>query len=326
MEDVLSNFRAPWYTTRMKPQIQAQVARVLRHLYINPLEKCNLACKICYTRKTSPILSEAQIVVFIHRYRSVQQLDTITFCGGEVFSLRYFPGLLNTLTDAGLFIQVITNGTIDVLDQIQHPNSVHLIVSLDGLRDYHDTNRGEGNFDKSVGFLKKAKRLGFHVEVFSIVTRQNLSGIDAFESFLAVQLDGPVTVTYHPRKPPEYLTHHPEANVWGETSGFDFLNESEMLQVMKERNVFPPKDLGCYQIALVSDGRVFGCCEGTVPIGRMDEDVAVLIDKLKQRIVTWEKTNTLRHCLGCSQSEFMCGIKKYLHIVHNTADLAGSLS
>lgn len=301
----------------MKPSLRSHVSRVLRHVYINPLEKCNLACKICYTRKTSPILSEAQILEFIARYRQVQQLDIITFCGGEVFALRYFPQLINTLTDDGIFIQVITNGTIDMLDQLKTPNTVNLIVSLDGLRDYHDANRGVGNFEKSLAFLKKAKRLGFHTEIFSIVTHQNITGIDAFESYLSAELGGPVTVTYHPRKPPAYLTHHPESNVWGETSGFDFLNTAEMLQVMKERNVFPPKDLGCYQIALVSDGRVFGCCEGTIPLGRMSDSIDMLVDTLKERVSAWEKTNTLKQCLGCSQHEFMCGIKKYLQVLHN---------
>lgn len=299
----------------MKLRIRGHLTRVLRHLYINPLEKCNLACKICYTRKTSPILSETQILEFVARYRQTQSLDTVTFCGGEVFALRYFPALVNTLVDLGLFIQVITNGTIDALSLLKHPNMVNLIVSLDGQARYHDANRGEGNFERSLSFLKKAKKLGFHIEVFSIVTHQNIAGIDAFESLLSGELAGPVTVTYHPRKPPSYLTHHPQSNVWGSVTGFDFLNSREMLQVMSKRRVFPPKDLGCYQIALVSDGRVFGCCEGTVPLGSMSDDIGLLVGRLKQRVSAWEKTNTMEKCLGCSQHEFMCGIKKYLALL-----------
>lgn len=299
----------------MKQNVRRHLDQVLRHLYVNPLEKCNLACKICYTRKTSPMLSDAQILEFVRRYRLAQKLDTITFCGGEVFALDYFPSLVNRFTDSGLFIQVITNGTIDKLDELDIPNGVNLIVSLDGLPQYHNANRGEGNFEKSLTFLKKAKRLGFHVEVFSIVTHQNFSSIDAFESFLTSELGGPVPVTYHPRKPPTYLMHHPESDVWGEMQGFDFLSVKEMMTVMRERTVFPPKHLGCYQIALVSDGRVLGCCEGVIPIGRMSDDVPILLDRLKQRILLWEKTNTLEKCLGCSQPEFMCGIKEYLTLL-----------
>ncbi len=296
----------------LSPQVQQQLDEVLEHLYINPLEKCNLQCKICYTRKTSPILSQEEILKFIGRYQKAHSLKTITFCGGEVFALAYFPTLINILTERGVFIQIITNGTIDILDQFTQPNLVNLIVSLDGLPDYHDQNRGAGNFTKSIEFLKKAHRLGFHTEVFSIITRQNFPKIDEFEATLEKTLGFPIQVTYHPRKPPEYLQHHPVSNLVGETNGFDFLSPDEMREVMWHRRAFPPKELGCYQIALVSDGRVFGCCEGVTPIGKMTDSMGDLFENLRQRLIIWEKTNTPKNCLGCSQSEFMCGIKKYL--------------
>jgi len=100
----------------MKSAIDLQLAKVLHHLYINPLEKCNLRCKICYTRKTDPILPEATITDFITRYQAVEKIETVTFCGGEVFALDYFPPLMNQLLDQGIFLQVITNGTLDRLD------------------------------------------------------------------------------------------------------------------------------------------------------------------------------------------------------------------
>lgn len=286
--------------------------RVLFHLYINPLEKCNLRCKICYTRKTSPILTEDDILTFISRYQKVHRLDTITFCGGEVFTLTYFSKLTNYLTQKDIFIQIITNGTIDKLEEFTKPNSINLIISIDGLEQYHDTNRGRGNFRKSITFVKKAHILGFHTEIFSVVTKESFPNLDIFEEEMGNQLGYIPRITYHPRKPPMYLLHHPTSNIFGETKGFDFLTDEQMILMMKERNVFPPKELGCYQIALTSDGKVYGCCEGTIPLGQKDEKIEDLFCKLKERLIYWEKTNTLKNCLGCSQSEFMCGIKKYL--------------
>ncbi|MDA1079750.1 MAG: radical SAM protein [bacterium] len=296
----------------LSPKVTAHYQSVLHHLYINPLEKCNLRCKICYTRKTSPILSNEQILDFIFRYEQVQRVETVTFCGGEVFALPQFPALVNAVVAKDIFVQVITNGTLDRLDEINNPNAVSLIVSLDGLETYHDANRGAGNFAKSIACMQKAHKLGFHLEVFSIVTQQNLQNIDAFEANLTEFLGFLPSVTYHPRKPPAYLTHHPVSNIVGETIGFDFLSPDEMIKVMSERNVFPPKDLGCYQVAVTSDGKVYGCCEGTLPIGSISDDPRLLIEKLKERLETWQKTNTLKNCLGCSQSDFMCGIKTYL--------------
>lgn len=300
------------YNTRVLAHIQKQFEQVIKHIYINPLEKCNLKCKICYTRKTSPILSPAQIEDFVDRYQAIHKLESITFCGGEVFALTYFPGLLNRLTEKGIFTQIITNGTIDVLDQIDQPNLTNVIVSLDGLEEYHDRNRGQGNFAKSVAFLKKAGELGFHREIFSIVTKQNLPQIDAFETFLTHELGPDINVTYHPRKPPTYLMHHPVSNIVGETDGFDFLNKVEMLKVMRERTVFPPKNLGCFQIAVMSDGKVYGCCEGITPLGQMTDGIESLSETLARRVEQWQNTTTLHHCLGCSQGDFVCGIKDYL--------------
>ncbi|MCX6732233.1 MAG: radical SAM protein [Candidatus Roizmanbacteria bacterium] len=288
--------------------MNTHLSKVLHHLYINPLEKCNLKCKICYTKKTDPILSEKQIIGFVDKYQDAYELKMITFCGGEVFALPYFPQLINTLNKRGIFIQTITNGTIDHLNEIEMPNLNNLIVSIDGLEEYHDSNRGKGNFKKSTLFLKKARKLGFHTELFSIVTKQNYSQIDLFEECLKNEI-GDISVTYHPRKPPAYLTHHPISNIEGEVSGFDYPSQDELVDIMTTRNVFPPKDLGCYQIALASSGIVYGCCEGYRPIGKINDKVEDLFLALEKRIGG--------PCLGCSQTEFMCGIKTIIDRVQS---------
>jgi radical SAM protein with 4Fe4S-binding SPASM domain len=293
----------------MQPIITHHLDEVLNHLYINPLEKCNLRCEICYTKKTSPILSEETILAFVKKYKQTHPLQSVTFCGGEVFTLPFFPHLVNTLTTQGLFIPIVTNGTIDRLDEFSHPNLVNLIVSIDGLAQYHDKNRGKGNFSKSMAFLKKGISLGFHVEVFSIVTKQNINHIDELEAYLKQYLGQRISVTYHPRKPLSYLTHHPQSNIVGNVTDFDFLEPYEMVSLSQKRKTFPPKNLGCYQIAVASDGNVYGCCEGISPIGTIQDEVTTLISNLYNRLQQWEKLNKRRECLGCSSPDFVCGMK-----------------
>ena len=301
----------------MNQLIENQFQQVLSHLYINPLEKCNLQCKICYTRKTNPILSNQTILDFIARYSLVQSLQTVTFCGGEVFALQDFPDLVNQLTQQNLLIQIITNGTLDQLDRLIQPNLINLIVSLDGLPDYHDSNRGKGNFAKSLNLMKKAKRLGFHLEVFSIVTQQNLSNLTQFEAYLEQQLGFLPQVTYHPRKMPMYLTLHPQSNITGQVTGFVFLTPAQILDLMKTKTVFPPPQLGCYQVAVMSDGQVYGCCEGTIPLGHISDPAQKLIASLKSRLEVWSKTNNWAKCLGCSQPDFICGLKTVLAKIYD---------
>jgi len=291
----------------MITKVRHHVNEVLHHLYINPLEKCNLRCKICYTRKTSPILTENQIFDFVSQYQKVCKVQTITFCGGEVFTLPYFTHLVNTLTDRGIFVQIITNASINRLGEIKNPNSVNLIVSIDGMKSYHDTNRGKGSYEQCIKFLKAANELGFHSEIFSIVTKQGLKKIDDFEQSLKKRL-GNIEITYHPRKPASYLSNHPISNIVGHIEGFDFLSKEELIHLMKTKKTFPPKDLGCYQISLASDGTVYGCCESYKPLGTMTDPVNELMSLLKSRIDTT--------CLGCIQPSFMCGIKEIIATIH----------
>lgn len=294
----------------MHHRIHAHIKDVFHHLYINPLEKCNLRCKMCYTRKTSPILKQEKIMGFIQRYQKVHTLQTITFCGGEVFTLPFFPDLVNEITERDIFVQIITNGIIDKLNELKKPNSINLIVSLDGLEEYHDANRGFGMFRKSIKFLKHAQKKQFHTEIFSIVTRQNVKKRAEFEAYVQKELKN-IPITYHPRKPPEYLMRHPVSSRVGEIKGFDFLTKKEMTELMKTATVFPPPHLGCYQISLMSDGRVFGCCEGVTPIGAIDDDILFLTNQLKKRLEIWSKSGPScgLSCLGCVEPTFICGIK-----------------
>ena len=248
----------------------------------------------------------------MQRYQKVQKIESITFCGGEVFLLNYFTELINELTSKKIFVQIISNGTIDRLKEITKPNMVNLIISLDGLKDYHDQNRGAGNFDKSTSLLKKALTLGFHTEIFSIVTKENLKEIPKFEKELKKICGQEMLITYHPRKPKSYLKNHPISNILGTVKNFNFLNEEELIELMKNRKTFPPQDLGCYQISLMSDGKIYSCCEGISSIGNIQTDAEEIINNFKNRLSIWDEKNYNKKCLGCTEKNFVCGLQNIL--------------
>lgn len=284
----------------MEKDREAHIAEVLQHLYISPLEACNLCCKMCYTTKTSNRLTNADMLDFISRYAAATPLQTITFCGGEVFLLPDFPDLVNRLDR--YFVQIITNGTQNRLKEITHPNLVNLIVSIDGLPEYHDFNRGPGKWEISLAFMKQARDLGFHLEVFSIVTRENMSDIPAFEARLQSELETEIPVTYHPRKPMAYLTRHPVSNQIGTTENASFLTPADRQALAGK--IFPDPNLGCYQISVMSDRQVYGCCEGIRPLGSMGADIPTLINTFRQRVAG--------PGLGCVEPDFVCGLEEYV--------------
>jgi hypothetical protein len=224
----------------------------LENIYISPLELCNLHCQYCYTHKTKNILKNRQILDFIRHYRRLVNLKSIVFCGGEVFTLRHFPRLVNKLIKQGIFITIITNGTIDRLQEIKPPRNCQLLVSFDGPQDVHDHNRGSGNFNKSVKFVEHALKLGFPTEIFFLVTKDSYPFLDTFNI-----LDLPKT----------YLVDR-----------LGSLTPDQVNNIRQNYRCYPPTDFGCSVLSLQSDGKFYGCCESSKPIGSLSDPIKTIID------------------------------------------------
>jgi len=305
---------------------QTQIVKALENIYISPLETCNLSCKYCYTKKTKAVLTQTQILKFIENYSSHLKsiflnppagragLKSILFCGGEVFLLPWFTKLINQLINQGLFITIITNGTIDKLDQIQSPQNCQLIVSIDGPQKIHDQNRGQGNYAKSKLLIKKALKLGFPVEIFYLVTDISYPYIDKFKLF-----NLPIT----------YLTDR-----------LGSLTKDQVINIKSNYPTYPPKNFGCFQLALQSNGLIYGCCESTTPVANISDSPPTIIgsflnslkhcqkcqkigrsDIFKRAVIqgvipkgvsTTKISQDLNRCYGCCQPDFLCGYIKEL--------------
>ncbi len=247
------------------------------NIYISPLELCNLSCLYCYTQKPKTILSNDQILDFIDRYQQILtnpknnffrnfnaqhlteeknsfkdlKLKSIIFCGGEVFTLPDFPELINQVLDRNIFVSIITNGTIDKLDQIKQPHNCQLIVSFDGPKKIHDQNRGLGNFAKSKKFVNKALKLGFPIEIFYLITKDSYP----FKDKLNI---------YNQHK--TYLTDR-----------LGSLSSDQVKNIRNNYDCYPPKDFGCNIFSLQSNGKFYGCCESTRSIGSLSDPLEKVI-------------------------------------------------
>jgi len=269
---------------------QTQIIQSLESIYISPLEGCNLACKYCYTKKTSNILSNQQILDFIEKYNKYlkenrvkefskkPKLKSIILCGGEVFLLPDFPQLVNTLIDKDIFVTIITNGTIDRLDEIKKPDSCQILVSFDGPKEIHDQNRGLGNFDKSIKYIKHAQELGFPVGIMFLVTQDSYPFKDSFNVF-----DIPKT----------YLTDRKMS-----------LTNDQCLDIKLHYPTFPNKNFGCFQLSLQSTGNITGCCESSISLGKITDNPEIYVSKF---------INSLSKCSECCNPSYLCGYIQEFH-------------
>lgn len=290
----------------------------LENIYISPLELCNLNCKLCYTNKTKNILTNSQIISFVRRYQTYLhksslfqgempegqrglKLRSILFCGGEVFTLKNFPRLVNLLSSKGIFISIITNGTIDKLDLIKDPKNCQLLVSFDGPKPIHDQNRGAGNFDKSAKFVNHALKLGFPVEIMYLVTPASYPYIDTFKI-------ANLSNNYITQKTYFYTTNHPLSN---QNNHKPALTSAQIINIKKNYRVLPAKDFGCFQLSLQSNGFVYGCCETPTPLAKMSTPIEKIIKEFEKSLIPCTKCG---QCNGCTSPDFLCGYKNELNL------------
>ncbi len=291
----------------------------LESIYISPLESCNLTCKYCYTHKTTDILSNQQVLDFIERYNSYLQslsekseichLRSVILCGGEVFLLPDFTQLINTLIDKDIFITVITNGTIDRLQEIKNPNSCQILVSLDGPKDIHDQNRGSGNFDKSIKYIKHAQELGFPVGIMFLVTKDSYPFKDSFLTYL------------------EKLYRLKNIELTYLTDRKMSLTNDQCLDIKLHYPTFPNRNFGCYQLSLQSNGNITGCCESSISLGKITDKPQIYVSKFIDSLLKCsnceistlndslkiENCKLENKCNGCTDPSYFCGYPQEFH-------------
>jgi sulfatase maturation enzyme AslB (radical SAM superfamily) len=271
-------------------KLKKSIQSALENIYISPLELCNLNCQACYTQKTPNILSNQEILDFVEKYSShlrsmTYDLRSIIFCGGEVFTLSDFPNLVNTLIQKDIFISIITNGTIDRLEEIKDPKNCQLLISLDGPKEIHDQNRGVGNFDKTIKFIKHAQELKFPVEIMFLVTKDSYQYKDSFDVF-----DLPKTCLTDRKLS---LTHE------------------QVLNIKQHYQTFPNKNFGCFQLSLQSTGVITGCCESSLQLGTINDNPSTYVANF---IKSLSKCSSCQQCDGCCDPNYFCGYKTELKL------------
>jgi len=285
-----------------------QIVSALENIYINPLEKCNLDCKYCYTKKTQHLLSNNEILKFIDRYSKFIKLKSIYFCGGEVFTLPDFPELINELSRKNIFTRIITNGTINRLKEIKNPENCQLLVSLDGPQEIHDENRGKGNFQKTIEFIKNALSLNFPVEIMFLITPKSYPYLNSFPKSVNLLIRNPVNFIYITQKTFYFTQGHPLNN---QNNKQKALIPEQIINIKQNYPSSPERSFGCYLLSLQSNGLIYGCCEAKTPIAKISDPVEVIVNNFKNTLSTCQKCEQ-KNCLGCCEPNFLCGYIKEL--------------
>lgn len=187
----------------------AQTAAVSRHRPRNCVWeltlKCNLNCVHCGSsagRARTDELSTAECLDVVDQLHELG-CELITLSGGEPLIRPDWYEIARAISDAGMFVNMVTNGLlIDDATAVRMKDAglCNVGVSIDGPLDVHDRIRAPGSFLKSMEGIRTLVRNGMSVGVMTTINRWNMSrlaeirqiAIDAGASMWRLQLAKPM--------------------------------------------------------------------------------------------------------------------------------------
>jgi radical SAM protein with 4Fe4S-binding SPASM domain len=161
-------------------------AQILRYLFIEITQRCNLACLHCGSDcSAQPRAGELDTDAWV---RFIDYLGAhldrsrvvLVITGGEPLCAPGLPRILEALARSRLAFGMVSNGwSLDpeILDRLIAHGLQSLTLSLDGLRDTHDWLRGrDGSFDRVTAAIRSAVQAG--LPFFDVVTCANPRNLD----------------------------------------------------------------------------------------------------------------------------------------------------
>src|SRR5579862_5843234 len=164
--------------------------------------QCNAKCSHCFygEQLNQPLKRELRVEEIERMARGLPRLLWVAFGGGEpflrpdladiaeVFIKRNRPKMLTVVTN-GINSDLIESVVVDILSK-QRDTFLNVSVSLDGLAETHDCERGvPGNFRRAVETLRRLgslrdKHPGLGISTITTVHRRNVDELAELEKFI----------------------------------------------------------------------------------------------------------------------------------------------
>jgi sulfatase maturation enzyme AslB (radical SAM superfamily) len=122
----------------------------LRYLELQITDRCNLKCRHCYIGESvHQDLSIGQIQKVLEEFEEIQGLRLL-LSGGEPLLHPHFWQINDILHNHAFRSVLLSNGTL-ITKEVAKRLRVHEVqISLDGMKQGHESLRGEGTFEKTM--------------------------------------------------------------------------------------------------------------------------------------------------------------------------------
>ncbi len=156
----------------------------LRYLELQITDRCNLQCRHCYIGEGShQDLSMNQIQKVFEEFEEIQGLRLL-LSGGEPLLHPHFWEINDLLQNDVFRSVLLSNGTLITRERAQKLRVHEVQISLDGMKEGHESLRGKGTFEKTIMAIDHLQEANLRVSVATMIHRKNLSEFDQLASLL----------------------------------------------------------------------------------------------------------------------------------------------
>jgi radical SAM protein with 4Fe4S-binding SPASM domain len=156
----------------------------LRYLEFQITDRCNLRCRHCYIGDgLHQDLPLEKIFKVLREFEEIQGLRLL-LSGGEPLLHPHFWKINEILREYPFRSILLSNGTL-ITEETAKKLRVHEVqVSLDGMKEGHESIRGEGTFEKTLQAIDHLQEANIRVSVATMIHRRNLKDFDKLASLI----------------------------------------------------------------------------------------------------------------------------------------------
>lgn len=151
-------------------RVDVQVKDMPKSMHLHLTNRCNLSCPHCYMDSGSSLdneLSTEEVLNLLLEFRRFGG-ERLILTGGEIALRKDLQLIVQTASDAGLLIQLLTNGTLWTRSKIEQiaPYVKQVQISIDGYNDEENAKvRGVGNYARALLAVEHFLHCGVFVEI-----------------------------------------------------------------------------------------------------------------------------------------------------------------
>ena len=156
-------------------------ARLPLKVYHFPTNRCNLHCGYCLAKDlkedNGKELDTSETISMMEEFKKLGTVMWI-FGGGEPTVRNDLPELIEATKKMGMIVGMSSNGyrIPEFLPAIKKIN--YLQMSVDGPKEYHDSIRGKGSYDKLIKAMEALKSINKKFFINCVVSKSNIQYID----------------------------------------------------------------------------------------------------------------------------------------------------